>query len=80
MKRVSIQDLKASLSATLSEAESGQTILITRHNQPIARLMPASVVKPRGRAGGLPALRPVLRRGTKGRYLDILLEDRSGEA
>jgi prevent-host-death family protein len=41
MKSVSIQDLKARLSAMVAEAEAGDTILITRHNEPVAQLSPA---------------------------------------
>jgi prevent-host-death family protein len=41
MKKISIQDLKAQLSAAIAEAESGETILITRHNEPVALLAPA---------------------------------------
>ena len=36
MKRVSIQALKARLSAVVAEAESGNTIVVTRHNAPVA--------------------------------------------
>ena len=52
MKRISIQDLKAQLSAAVAEAQSGRTIIVTR-------------------------LKPALKRGTKGRYLTVLLEDRA---
>jgi antitoxin (DNA-binding transcriptional repressor) of toxin-antitoxin stability system len=38
MKLVSIQDLKARLSAIVAEAESGDTIIITRHNVPVAQM------------------------------------------
>jgi len=41
MIQISIQDLKAKLSAVISQAESGNTIVITRHNQPVAKLIPA---------------------------------------
>ena len=41
MKRISIQDLKARLSAAVAEAESGSTIVITRHNEPVAHLGPS---------------------------------------
>ena len=80
MKRISIQGLKARLSAVIAEAESGETILITRHNQAVAQLIPATVGNTQGGAGapGAP-LRPLLRRATRGRYLEVLLEDRSGE-
>ena len=79
MKRISIQDLKASLSATIAEAESGQTILITRHSQAIAQLTPARIVRTHGGRHSTLPLRPLLRRATRGRYLEVLLEDRSGE-
>ena len=36
MKRISIQALKARLSAAVAEAESGETIVITRHQAPVA--------------------------------------------
>lgn len=79
MNRMSIQDLKAGLSAAVAETQAGATILITRHNEPVAQLSP---VRPahvhRGpRAGTGARLEPALRRGTKGRYLDVLLEDRA---
>jgi antitoxin (DNA-binding transcriptional repressor) of toxin-antitoxin stability system len=38
MKQVSIQDLKAGSSAAVSEAGSGRTVVITRHNEPVAQL------------------------------------------
>jgi prevent-host-death family protein len=77
MKKVSIQDLKAGLSAAVAEAESGRTILITRHNEPVAQLGPAQSARVhRGARAGLGRLHPVLKRGTKGRYLAVLLEDR----
>jgi prevent-host-death family protein len=77
MKRISIQALKAQLSAAVAEAQSGRTILITRHNQPVARLGPAQPQHlHRGAGAGAGRLRPALKRGTKGRYLTVLMEDR----
>jgi prevent-host-death family protein len=77
MKRISIQDLKARLSAAVREAESGQTITITRHNEPAAELGPArSRHIHRGARMGAGRITPALRRGAKGRYLTILMEDR----
>lgn len=77
MKEISIQDLKARLSAAIAEAESGSTIVITRHNQPVARLTPARPSSVH-RTGDVRTarLRPALKRGTRGRYLAVLLEDR----
>lgn len=74
---VSIQDLKARLSAIVAEAASGDTIVITRHHAPVAQLGPPrrdSVH--RGRKVGEGRIRAAVKRGTKGRYLEILLEDR----
>ena len=77
MKKVSIQDLKATLSAAISEAEAGQTIVITRHNEPVARLMPP--LPPglhQGRIMSREGLRPALRNASRLPYLSVLLEDR----
>ena len=77
MKQVSIQDLKAQLSAAIVEAESGSTIIVTRHNEPVAQLGPARPQHVhRGKSVGTGRIRPALRRGTKGRYLVALMEDR----
>lgn len=38
MKTISIQDLKNSLSSAIDEAASGETLIITKHGRPIARL------------------------------------------
>ena len=77
MKQISIQDLKASLSAVVAEAESGRTIIITRHNEAVAQLGPAHpAYVHRGEAVGTGRLKPALKRGTRGRYLTVLLEDR----
>lgn len=77
MKRISIQDLKAGLSAAVAEAEAGGTILVTRHNEPVAQLGPAHRdYLHRGADRGLGRLRPAVTRGTKGRYLKVLAEDR----
>lgn len=76
---MSIQDLKATLSAAIAEAESGTTILITRHSESVARLGPPAPARVhRGSRVGKGRIVPALRRGTKGRYLAVLLEDRSG--
>ena len=78
MKMVSIQDLKARLSAIVAEAESGDTIIITRHNAPVAQLSPPQRESVhRGTRVGDGRLKAALKRGTKGRYLEILLEDRA---
>jgi len=77
MKQISIQDLKASWSAAVAEAEAGQTILITRHNEPVAKLMPAEPHSVhRGHNVGTIEIKPAIKRGTKIPFLDVLLDDR----
>jgi prevent-host-death family protein len=77
MKTISIQDLKVGLSAAVMEAEAGNTLIITRHNTPVAQLTPARVSNVHQcRNVGKGKLGAVLKRGTKGRYLTVLSEDR----
>jgi prevent-host-death family protein len=77
MIRISIQDLKAQLSAAVAQAQSGSTIVVTRHNQPVAQLGPAHPRQVhRGSRVGSGRLKPAVRRGAKGRYLTVLMEDR----
>ena len=78
MKEVSIQTLKATLSAIVAEAEAGATIVITRHNDPVAVIGPPRVPHVhRGHLVGTGRLKPALSaRAFKGRALDVLLEDR----
>ena len=79
MKRISIQDLKAQLSGAVAEAEAGATIIITRHHEPVARLGPAGAdYLHRGALVGRQRLRPAIKKGTNGRYLTLLAEDRGG--
>jgi prevent-host-death family protein len=77
MKHISIQDLKAKLSAAVSEAESGNTIVITRHNEPVAKIVPARPENQyRGQHLGKSGLKPAIKRGSKIPYLQFLLDDR----
>ena len=77
MKRISIQDLKAQLSAAVAEAEAGRLIIVTRHNEPVAQLGPATPHHlHRGARVGTGRLTPAVKRGTKGRSLMVLAEDR----
>lgn len=77
MKRISVQDLKAQLSGAIAEAAAGETLIITRHNEPVAQLTATRVPQVhRGPRVGMGRLTPALRKGTRGRYLAVLLEDR----
>jgi len=78
MKQISIQALKAKLSEAISEAAEGRSIVITRHNRPVAQLVPARQQHVHdGTRMGQGSIKPAMRRGTKGRYLSVLLEDRN---
>jgi antitoxin (DNA-binding transcriptional repressor) of toxin-antitoxin stability system len=77
MKRISIQALKSQLSAVVTEAQAGATIIVTRHNEAVAQLGPAREAHVhRGKSVGEGRLKPAIKQGTGGRSLDILLEDR----
>ena len=77
MSEISVQDLKARLSSAIAQAEAGQTLVITRHREPVAQLGPAVVaLVRRGRRVGSARLTPALTSGTRGRSLAALLEDR----
>lgn len=77
MKKISVQDLKIRLSAAITEAASGNTIVITKHNEPVAKLGPVHTDHVhRGKDLGRGGLRPAIKRGTRIPYLDVLREDR----
>jgi prevent-host-death family protein len=78
MKRMSIQALKSQLSAAVAEAESGGIVEITRHNRPVAVLVSAeSQHVHRGPRVGTGRITSAVKRGSKGRYMTLLHEDRS---
>jgi prevent-host-death family protein len=78
MKRISVQDLKAQLSTAIAEAESGNTIVITRHNEPVAQLVPIHPTSIHwGKSVGTASIRPAIKRGIRIPYLEALLEDRN---
>ncbi len=71
-------ELKNDLAAIISEAAAGTDIVVTRHNKPIARVTRPSVTAVQcGARCGNADLKPAVRGKTGGRYLDILLQDRS---
>lgn len=80
MIHISVQDLKARLSGAIAQAESGETLVVTRHNQPVAKIVPAAPSHVhRGSRAGRARLAPAIKgglKGAKGRYLAVLLDDR----
>lgn len=80
MKKIAIHELKQNLSAAVSDAESGQTLLITRHRRVVARLVPPQPGLQVGKESGDAKLGPAIGRNTKGRYLEVIADDRRGGA
>lgn len=79
MKEVTLRDLKRNLSSHVAAASAGARIVITRHGRPVATLEEAKRrylhVGARSTTG---RLEPALDRSTRGKFLEILLEDRRG--
>jgi prevent-host-death family protein len=78
MKKVPIHELKRHLSALVAEVEGGTPVLITRHKRVVAQLLPAGVGLHVGPRFGRGKLEPVLKSATRGRYLDVIADDRRG--
>lgn len=80
MKSVPIYVLKQELASIIAEAEAGGEVLITRHNKPVARLIPpgGEHLHPGSRFGKA-RLKPAVKRKTAGRYLQMLEEDRRAD-
>ena len=76
MKKVSVQVLKATLSSLVAEAESGETIIVTRHNQPVAQLGPSLPHVRRATGTSLSALKPAIKNAKRIPYMEVLLDDR----
>lgn len=49
MKAVKLADAKAHLSELVDRAEAGESVEITRHGKPAARLVPPATAKPKQR-------------------------------
>ena len=81
MKEVSLQELKRRLGRYVDLARSGETIVITKHRKPVAKLTAA--IHPGDHVGKNFGKGHVLKRlfdnATNGEYLRILLEDRYGD-
>ena len=42
MKHISVHEAKAKFSAVLRDVEDGETIIVTKHDQPVARISPVT--------------------------------------
>jgi prevent-host-death family protein len=80
MKTVPIHELKRRLSEFVALAEGGSPLLITRHRKVVAQLVPPDAQLHVGAHFGTGKLSPLLKSATKGRYLDVIADDRRGGA
>ena len=72
MKQVQLSTAKAQLSELVDEVERGETVIITRHGKPVARLMGEEEGR---RAQALEAMAKIkeLRKQTKGATIEEIL-------
>jgi len=72
MKQIQLSTAKARLSELIDEVERGETVVITRHGKPVARLMPEEEGR---RAQALDAMAKIkeLRKQTKGATVEEIL-------
>ena len=80
MKMVPIHELKQRLSQVIAAAESGETMLVTRHKRVVARIVPpeSHLHLHSGSQVGQGTIQPLLKGATRGRYLEVISDDRRG--
>lgn len=78
MEMVPIHQLKQRLSQVIAAAESGKTMLVTRHKRVVAQIVPPEPHLHTGSRFGQSSIQPLLRGPTRGRYLDVIADDRRG--
>lgn len=78
MEMVPIHLLKQQLSRVIAEAEAGKTLLVTRHKRVVARIVPPEADLHTGSRFGRGSIKPLLKGPTRGRYLEVIADDRRG--
>ena len=78
MESVPIHELKRRLSQLIAAAEAGETLLVTRHKRVVARIVPPEEHLHVGRRFGSGSIQPLLHGVTRGRYLEVIADDRRG--
>ena len=74
MIKIGVKEARQHLTSFLDKVASGQEVVITRHNKPIAKLVPVSK-RPGRRLGSRAKLRSIV--SAKGRALsEIIIDDR----
>lgn len=77
MKSVPLKELKEDLSFWVEKASQGEVIQVTKYNRPYVLIAPSQVAGLiQGRHVGEGGLKSVLKEGSSGRWLEVLMEDR----
>ena len=62
MERIGIYDARARLSELIDRVQSGEEVVLTRHGEPVARLVPAKVARKPSRAAAVSRIRALARK------------------
>jgi prevent-host-death family protein len=57
MERIGIRDARAKLSELIDRVQSGEEVVLTRHGEPVARLVPEKPRRKRSRAAAVTRIR-----------------------
>ena len=62
MERIGIHAARAKLSELIDRVQSGEEVVLTRHGEPVARLVPEKPLRKRSRATAVTRIRALARR------------------
>ncbi len=62
MERIGIYDARAKLSELIERVQSGEEVVLTRHGEPVARLVPEKPRRKRSRAAVVTRIRALARK------------------
>ncbi len=62
MERIGIYDARAKLSELIERVQSGEEVVLTRHGEPVARLVPEKPRRRRSRAAAVTRIRALARK------------------
>jgi prevent-host-death family protein len=62
MERIGIYDARAKLSELIERVEAGEEVVLTRHGEPVARLVPEKSRRKRSRASAVARIRVLARK------------------
>jgi prevent-host-death family protein len=62
MERIGIYDARAKLSELIERVQAGEEVVLTRHGEPVARLVPEKQRRKRSRAAAVTRIRALARK------------------